>query len=154
LFLQRERRIELAEEEAQVRRRNENALLEQKRAELQEARKRMREEAAHDVSMAEARRNEVSQRERGSETQHFLLPPPPSHLCFTNDKTCHVGAGVAATQGGEGTLERERGGESEGGGSGAVSVRACVQRITPTPCAYPPLHSHICTHAHACITQN
>ena len=37
MFLQRERRIELAEEEAQVRRRNENALLEQKRAELQEA---------------------------------------------------------------------------------------------------------------------
>jgi hypothetical protein len=57
----RERRIELAEEEAAVRRRNENALLETKRSELQEARKRVREEAGHDVSMAEARRNEALQ---------------------------------------------------------------------------------------------
>jgi hypothetical protein len=57
----RERRLELAEEEAQVRRRQEAALAEQRRAELQEARKRMREEMAHDASMAEARRNDALQ---------------------------------------------------------------------------------------------
>ena len=57
----RERRLALAEEEAAGKRRQEASMLEQRRAELQETRKRMREEAAHDVSMAEARRNEALQ---------------------------------------------------------------------------------------------
>jgi len=51
----RERRLVIAEEEADSRRRREQAALEQKRAELQEAKKRMQADAAHQAAAADAR---------------------------------------------------------------------------------------------------
>eukprot|EP00960_Hanusia_phi_P076010 768500-Hanusia_phi.AAC.4 len=56
----RERRLALSEEEAEMRQRSANSLLDQRRTELQEARRRMREEVAHDMNMAEAKRKDLS----------------------------------------------------------------------------------------------
>ena len=51
----------LAEEEAEMRNRNAAAALEQRRTELQEARKRIREEAAHSTMMAERSKADMGQ---------------------------------------------------------------------------------------------
>jgi hypothetical protein len=57
----REQRLMLAEEEAEMRNRNAAAALEQRRTELQEARKRIREEAAHSTMMAERSKADMGQ---------------------------------------------------------------------------------------------